>query len=68
MKVRKSWLPALALYFVKTVMAHSGKDTPGIELHHIPAWIWISLAMALALVIYWMYVETHDKPFNIFKW
>lgn len=66
--MKKAVLPALISLLSTVVVAHSGEDTPGIALHHVPVWTWAGIGIIIITLIYIIYVQTHDKSFNPLNW
>jgi hypothetical protein len=56
------------MLMAKMAAAHSGDDTPGIVLHHVPIWAWTGIAALITALVYIIYVQTHDKPLNPLDW
>lgn len=43
--------------------AHTGEDTPGFQLHHLPVWGWAIIMAAVISAFLTIYIKTHDIQF-----
>lgn len=66
--MKRSTLPPVLVALVPLATAHSTAGTPGIELHHLSTWGWAGIALLFAALLYIVYVQTHDLPWNPAAW